>query len=283
MLVLDNIALSTLYAEWGLILFTTFMQFSAGTAFFACLLALVSEGLEAGLQEAIEEREVKKKLWRASFVLLVLSFVLSSFHLQNPFAALFNVENFSLSALNKESICVGIFALLLFIQFFKAFKILGFLAVITGLICVYVLGASYISDNSLSIWNKLGTMSAFYGTVFVLGSAFSLWLGRNLHTSYFKRYAAIALVLGFIASIWAKASWIIVFVQEGFVFENIEFTQGIYTLSLQSILAIFGLLCLLPERNSKYQIVLALGMLCFLFAELASRTIFFLTQIKMAS
>ncbi len=280
---LEDINISALYTDWALVLFTTFAQFAVGTALFASILTAVSEGLDAGLQEAIEEREARKKLWRASFTLLILSFFLSFFHLKNPFTSLFNMEDASFSALNVESIFVLIFFFLLLFQSIKLTKITGYFTSFFGIVTNYILADVYIAGENISIWNKVGSLFAFYGTVFVLGSAFALWCGRKLDNDYFKKYAAFFLIFGFICSLSAKTTLLFVFMLEDFTFASHEFQQGLYTLILQAFLAITGLLCMLSDKNTKHSWLLALGVFCFLMAEVFSRLLFFLTQFKISA
>ncbi len=272
---LNTIEIPVLFTGWVIILYTVLMQFSVGAAFFASVLTAVSEGLEAGLKEAIEEREVRNKLWRASFVLFLFGLALAFIHGQTSFASLLEAiqgKTLNPSHITAENSLGLVFLFFLLIQAVKPIKSLGYLISFLALIFVYVLAKTYIASMPVSLWNTVGALSAFYGTVFVLGSAFSLWVGRNLETSYFKKYAAFALVVGIICSISAKASFIASFLSKSFVVSELD--MDTYIIFAQTLLVIVGLLCMLPKKCAKSFFVLALGMICFLCAELLSRTLF---------
>ncbi len=272
---INALEIPVLFTGWVVILYTVLMQFAVGSAFFASVLTAISEGLEAGLKEAIEEREVRKKLWRASFFLFVIALALASIHGQTSFAILLDAirENtFNTSLLTAENSIGLILLFFLLIQIVKSIKGLGYLTSFLALVFVYVLAKSITSAMPLSLWNTVGALTAFYGTVFVLGGAFSLWTGRNLETSYFKKYAAFALVVGILCSISSKASFIASFLSKSFIVSELDFDT--YIIIAQAILVILGLLCMLPKRNAKSFFILALGMICFLLAEIFSRILF---------
>ncbi len=260
--------LSTLYYDWTLIVFTVLAQFGAGTAIFA------------SIANSYNEMQIAKKMWISIFIIMSLAGIVSTLHLQNPFNAFYTITQIGHSWLSREILAVGIFTGLVFLQIIKLNNILAKLTAVMGMILVFVISQVYASVASMPFWSNVGTLIAFFGTAFLLGGAFALLLGKNIEQGYYRNMAVCSVVLGAILSLGAKLGWIPVLINETVLNVPEIFSSSLYHITLQVLFIAIGLISILPKKMSQSSAVLSLGVLCFLLAELSSRTIFFIAQLK---
>ncbi len=264
----STINLSALYSEWTLIVFTVLAQLAAGTALFASLATFYKEDCLA------------KKLWIAIFAFMSIAGIVSLLHLQNPFNALYTITQVGHSWLSREIITVGLFTGLVFLQIIKSNNALAYLTSLVGLGLVFVISQVYASVEAMPFWANSSTIIAFYGTAFLLGGAFALFMGKNIEKECYRKLAIASIVFGLVLSLASKLGWISVFMQ-GQALEIPEFfTASLYNLALQALFVLLGLLVILPKKLSHSSAMLSLGFFCLLLAELSSRSIFFIAQLK---
>ncbi len=270
---MSSIQLSALYADWTLIIFTVFAQFSAGTALFA------------SLAQHDNQAPLAQKLWKIAFGLVCIAGIVSMLHLQNPLNAFYTLTQVGNSWLSREIAVVGIFAGLIFVQLIKTHKGLGYLASFMGFVLVYVISKVYSSVASMPFWSNMGTVIGYYGTYFMLGSAAYLWAQTTIKTceekTCLKNCALVAIILGIVLSLASKLSWITVFMQGNTLEVPATFTLSLCHLALQVIFIILGLVTVTLQKVRNSPTIIGLGLLCFVFAELAGRTVFFLAQLKL--
>ncbi len=262
-------ASTSLYAEWTLIVFTVLAQFGAGAALFA------------SVSDYYKQESVAQKLWRVAFALMVVAGIVSVLHLQNPFNALYTLTQVGHSWLSREILCVGAFSGLVFLQLLKPHKIIGYIASAMGLVLVYVISQVYASVSAMPFWSNMGTVVGFYGTAFVLGGACTLWVAKDVETSCLRCLAMAALIFGLVLSLASKLSWISVFMQEQSLAIPALFTPSLCHMALQVLFVLMGLVAILPQNMRSFPVMLPVGVLCFLLAELSSRTVFFIAQLKL--
>ncbi len=274
---MGTIHLTTLYADWTLIVFTVFAQLSAGAALFAYAAQRQEQALLA------------QKLCKVAFGSICIAGIVSILHLQNPFNALYTLTQAGHSWLSREIFAVGIFSGLVFLQLLKPHKCLGALSALMGLTLVFVISRVYTSVAAMPFWSNVGTVLAFYGTCFMLGGALCIWgqgeaqggTEKQAEHTCLKNLAIGALVLGIVLALSAKLSWIAVFMQGHMLEIPPAFTASLWHLALQILCIVLGLLFILPKKMRSSCALLSVGVLCFVVAELAGRTVFFLAQLKL--
>ncbi len=257
-----------IYAEWTLIVFTTFCQLSIGMAIFAFLSA------------SFKEYAIEKKLWIFSLLSVAIAGLASVLHLQNPFNALYTLTQLGTSWLSREIVCVGIFGGLLFLQVIKNTKFIGCLASLAGLLLLYVMTMVYASVEEMPYWRFLGTLLAFLGTTLLLGGAVAFIMSRNAECACLKKSAIIAYITGLLFVLGSKLSWVANTLKNPDLAVPEALTQGYFNLDVQLFFLLFGSLFLLVNKPIKFPVVMYLAFLLLLGAELAGRALFFLAQFK---
>ncbi len=259
---------SALFADWTLIIFTVFAQFAAGSALFATV------------AQSSNEQTIAKKFYFTSFILMSIAGIVSLLHLQNPFNAFYTITQVGHSWLSREILTVGFFTGLVFLQLILSNKCLSYLTSFAGLTLVYVISQVYASVDSMPFWANKGTIIAFYGTCLLLGGALALLLGKSKEEGAYKGLALAAIAIGLICSLFAKLVWISVFMKEEVLSIPLEFNSALCFLALQLGLLLLGFLIVLCKKARNSGCLLSLALLFFLFAELSSRSLFFIAQLK---
>lgn len=253
------------YAEWTLIIFTVLAQFSVGTALFATFSSFFAQA------------EVAKKLCRDALVLMAVAGLVSFLHLQSPLNAPYVISQVGHSWLSREVLSLGIFFVLVLLQYMKPSKFFALVSSLVGLFLVYAMSQVYASMTSMVLWNTSGTAVAFYGTSFALGGAIALWRSLHVEAPCLKKLASSMMLFGIALSLVAKSSWIGVFMQGDVLTVPANFACAFV---LQTIFVVLGLLALLLRKERPLSSLMFLGVLCLVMAELASRTVFFVAQLK---
>ncbi len=257
-----------IYAEWSLIIFTTFCQLSIGLAVFATL------------SNCFKEEVIEKKLWCYSLVAVVIAGIASILHLQNPFNALYTLTQIGHSWLSREIVCVGLFGALVLWQAFKGSKIVGYGASLAGLLLLYVMTQVYASVEEMPYWRFLGTALAFFGTAFLFGGAVAFMLSREATCDCLKKSSLFAYVLGLVFVLASKIAWITTMRQNPDLAIPDHFIHGYFNLDIQLFGLLFASLLLFLKKPLKSPSFIPITFLLLLFAELAGRTVFFLAQFK---
>lgn len=178
---------------WTLISFTLLAQLTAGAWFLHALLMPYKN------DPAREIHSIHKKLYSILLPIVLISVVLSFFHLGNPAKAIHALNNLESSWLSREILFVSLLAGFTMIQVFllrkpasgegliKAFAYLG---AIIAFLLVYSMSEIYMLD-AVPAWNSLHTPLEFFTCSLLLGGFLLLLIyktaSRKLDEIHYSR------------------------------------------------------------------------------------------------
>lgn len=159
--------------EWALPIYTILIQMAVGMLLVLWILRLF--GSQKFGQGALD-RVVRDPLLIINITIL-FGMLGAHFHLSRPYLSFLAVSNFRTSWLSREIVFTLFFflssAALWFLQWFRADHwrlktVLGWLAIIFGVVTVYCTGRIYLLPTQPA-WNMPGTILTFYGSMLLLG------------------------------------------------------------------------------------------------------------------
>ena len=272
--------------EFSLVLFTLLGQFSAGMIVCLLVLNLIRKsgtGNKTGML-------THKGVYVATGV-MIISMIISFFHLSSPLSAIYALSNLEQSWLSREILMVSLFTLLLVSMSaglylgkvkMKHLRILLTIASATGILMVFTMARLYMI-STIPAWNNPSTLISFYASTLVLGASFVLILFYRLSSKQptqdisltFVAIIALVLIINLINTIYIGPEY-----YEG----NIAFEPEV-SVRLHSYLSWFfwvaGLVVLIrqtysPAKSQKlflnYQYI---AFTCFFAAEIISRVLFY--------
>jgi len=155
--------------EWPLIIFTLLIQASVGVNLIL-LLIYQKVGKNTGIEKIIGQGFIYASL------LGVLGLVASFAHLGSPGNAMNAILRLGSSWMSREIIFTSIFIGLIILASLVYWKntiknsvILGWVAVVFGLLAIYAMAKVYMV-TIIPAWNHINTLFAFYGTTLLLGA-----------------------------------------------------------------------------------------------------------------
>ncbi|KJS21084.1 MAG: hypothetical protein VR72_12275 [Clostridiaceae bacterium BRH_c20a] len=155
--------------EWPLIIFTLLIQGSVGVSL-VLLLIYKKIGKNKGIEKIIGQGFIYAGL------LGVLGLAASFVHLGSPGNAMNAILRLGSSWMSREIIFTSIFIGLIILASLVYWKntiknsvILGWVAVVFGLLAIYAMAKVYMV-TIIPAWNHINTLFAFYGTTFLLGA-----------------------------------------------------------------------------------------------------------------
>jgi anaerobic dimethyl sulfoxide reductase subunit C (anchor subunit) len=160
--------------EWALITFTILAQLSVG----AFLVLGVVHFFAARLAGEAEADRLSDRALLAIGPVIVLSLVVSLFHLGNPLNAFHAVSNLSTSWLSREilasllfTLVGGLFAVMQWrkLATFAVRNVIAWIAVLIGLGLVFIMSQVYALPVQPA-WNTLATPVSFFATTLLLGA-----------------------------------------------------------------------------------------------------------------
>lgn len=164
-------------AEWSLVFFTLFSQFSLGLL----LSSMVYRFFLSGTQPGLRTKLMSSSLF-LSFLLMAVALVISFLHLASPLSSVYALSNLAHSWLSREIMMASLYAFLLFMlllshRFLTHNKtnLLMIAAGIAGIYLIYSMARLYMLPT-VPPWNSLATLWAFYISAFVAGPSLFLAL-----------------------------------------------------------------------------------------------------------
>ena len=160
--------------EWALISFTILAQMAVGSFLVLGVVHLLA-ARQAGTAEA---DRLSDRALLAIGPVIVLSLIVSLFHLGNPLNAFRAIANLGTSWLSREVLCSvlftvvgGVFALMQWrkVASFTARNLVAWLAALIGLFLVFAMSQVYALPVQPA-WNTLATPVSFFATALLLGA-----------------------------------------------------------------------------------------------------------------
>lgn len=172
-----------MHNEWPLIIFTLLIQGSVG-ACFILLLTWIKLGKDSSLEKIVGQG------FFLATVLAVLGLLASFAHLGSPLNAVNAIRGFGSSWMSTEIVFTSAFigflvlaCLLYWKNTIKNAVIIGWVAVISGIIAIFAMARVYMV-TIIPAWAHLNTLFAFYGTALLLGAfivaAFLVLKGKEI-------------------------------------------------------------------------------------------------------
>ncbi|GAB1469682.1 dimethyl sulfoxide reductase anchor subunit [Chloroflexota bacterium] len=183
--------------EWALPVYTILMQLAVG-AFI--ILWLIRHLVESKFSAQEIDRIISNPILVIAFTSLV-AMSGAHFHLSKPFHSFLAVVNFKSSWLSREIVFSVLFLIatltILYLTYFQTYSrklitILGWLAILFGIILIYCMAHIYIIPTQVA-WNSPTVIFSFYITTFLLGvMTIALLMVLDLKFSEIKKVNDIA-------------------------------------------------------------------------------------------
>ncbi|MFC2133638.1 dimethyl sulfoxide reductase anchor subunit family protein [Bacteroidota bacterium] len=298
-------------SEWALVTFTILVQISAG---FYLALAVFNKWTTSKYD--IEGPDFLGKWSLISvFALIILSAIVSFFHLGNPLYAFYSIANINSSWLSREILLLIIYILFsgIFTYIHKK-KLLvaalrglfGWIVVVIGMILIYSMANIYMLPT-VPTWNTITTPITFYLTSLLLGiiSLFLTFFIDHQRRAQLKRdfvdpeeillkkSLKLAVILGLSViivevgmNIVQAANHVTLFAEQ----TGSKFTGNsnmIWFLRYRIISGFIGLFILIfaynrsaPRKILSYRWVIYTGLLCIFLSQLLGRIFFYSTYLQ---
>lgn len=160
--------------EWALPVYTIMIQLATGAILSLWVIRLF--GIRKFGRDALDR--MTKIPMLIIFSTIILAMVGAHFHLSKPFLSILAVLNYRTSWLSREIIFTIVFFLitgcLSFLLWYvrgyhRVKEILGWIAILAGVIDIYCMAHIYLLPTQIS-WNSPATIPTYYGTTLLLGA-----------------------------------------------------------------------------------------------------------------
>ncbi|AGA68031.1 DMSO reductase anchor subunit [Desulfitobacterium dichloroeliminans LMG P-21439] len=172
--------------EWPLVIFTVLGQTSVGIIF--CLWLLERKQSKLATTATTEYQSFIKRSVLVSGVLLAVAMIASLFHLGHPLEAYRALTHLGTSWLSREILLFiftfGAWAYLALLSRRPGSKMTGIMALTSGLGFLGIISSALIYTlPRVPAWNNLGPVIFFLMTSVILGTLFTVFLGRKVLSS----------------------------------------------------------------------------------------------------